>query len=367
MPRLIFFFSFIFLISVNECTAQKKVPKIISGHVKDIETGLPVGSVNVFLSNTTIGTSTDSNGMYKIIDIPSGIYDLVISRVGYEREIKTVDMIISDSLYYEIKLTTKLIQTSEFEITANQPAEWKENLDWFKKIFIGESKFAKECTLQNSEVINFKIFNDTLIARTDSILYIRNKAFGYQMCIILKEFVWNIKEDYGHYLIYTYFIPMKAVNVKEQTKWIKNREEAYAGSFNHFLFSLLHNSIEKDMFSIYSGPLDKLVNRSGHRVNPEDFDIKPIEGTPLLSLYFDGYILVEYGKKADNEFIRGGEDNRGLPVGGILRVDLSSASFISMKSLCAYIDSLGNVFNPLAFEVAGRWAYKRVAELVPMY
>ncbi len=367
MLKLIFFFSFIFVTTANESLAQEKVLKIISGQVKDIETGLPVGSVNVFLSNTTIGASTDSNGTFNITNIPSGIYDLVISRVGYQREIKITDLISADSLFYGIKLTPRIIQTTEFEITADRPIEWKEDLDRFKKVFIGKSKFAEKCDIHNSEVIDFRTNNDTLIAQTDSILYIENKALGYQIYIILKEFVWNVKEDYGHYLIYTFFKPMEASNAKEQSEWARNREKAYLGSFNHFLYTLLHQSSEKNMFRISSGPLKKLVNGGGHYVNPEDFDIKPIEGTPLHSLYFDGYIRIDYGKKADNEFSRGGQDSRGLPVGGIVKVDLSSASFLNMRSPCAYIDTLGNLFNPLAFEISGRWADKRVAELVPMY
>ena len=366
MLLLIFLFVFFCETQTTECLAQQNVKRIINGQVKDTETSEPVGSVNVFLSNTTIGTSTDSTGIFMIPDVPSGVFDLVISRVGYEREIKLVDMVSSESLYYDIKLIPKIIQTTEFEITVDQPTEWKKNLNRFIKVFIGGSEFADECKIHNPEVINFRFFNDTLIAQTDSILHIDNMSLGYRLHIILNEFIWNTDRDYGHYLIYPFFAPLNTRDTKEKTEWEENRQKAYKGSLKHFLHALVHRNTEENMFRIFAGTLDKLMSGYGHRVNPEDFEIEQIEGTPLFSLKFNGFLRVEYGKIIDNEIERGG-NYHGVPVWGVRKIDFSSTSIITMRSYCAYIDSLGNLFDPLSIEVSGMWANKRVAELVPMY
>ncbi|MBI4811660.1 MAG: hypothetical protein HY800_09530 [Ignavibacteriales bacterium] len=47
--------------------------------------------------------------------------------------------------------------------------------------------------------------------------------------------------------------------------------------------------------------------------------------------------------------------------------DLSAASIISQNNPNALIDSLGNLFNPLAIEVTGKWAKNRVSDLLPLY
>ena len=62
----------------------------IYGVVLDAESRSPLVNVNVFLGNTKIGTVTDARGAFTLTGIPSGRYDLVFSRVGYERVIRSV-------------------------------------------------------------------------------------------------------------------------------------------------------------------------------------------------------------------------------------------------------------------------------------
>ncbi len=342
LPTLLFVF--IYETQTTECLAQQNVKRIINGQVRDAETGTPLGSANVYLSNTTIGASSDTAGKFFITNIPTGVYDMVVSLVGYERQIIQLQIISPESLYYDVKLIPKILATNEVEITSDQPTEWKENLDRFVKVFFGKSDFADSCTITNPEIINFRFFNDTLIAQTDSILQINNMVLGYRIHLILKEFVWNVDKDFGHYLIYPLFVPMQTVDIKKQTEWTKNRQKAYLGSFRHFLKALVHKNTEENMFRIFAGRRGNLFYGKGHRINPEDFEIEPFKGTPIFSLNFKGSLLVEYGK-----------------------FDINSTSIITMNLPYTYIDSLGNLFNPLSIEVSGMWANKRVSELVPMY
>ena len=63
---------------------------VLKGQVKD-NNGEPVPQANVVLqldgNNTQFGTSTDEYGEYIIINISPGIYDLLISAVGYRRQL----------------------------------------------------------------------------------------------------------------------------------------------------------------------------------------------------------------------------------------------------------------------------------------
>ena len=46
----------------------------IKGLVLDKETNSPIIGANVFLESTTLGTVTDENGNYFIINVPPGVY-----------------------------------------------------------------------------------------------------------------------------------------------------------------------------------------------------------------------------------------------------------------------------------------------------
>jgi outer membrane receptor protein involved in Fe transport len=56
----------------------------ISGRVLDAQTKEPLIGANVILDGTTIGSTTDAEGYYVILNIPPDIYTLKVSYVGYK-------------------------------------------------------------------------------------------------------------------------------------------------------------------------------------------------------------------------------------------------------------------------------------------
>ncbi|MBF8297303.1 MAG: hypothetical protein HW389_3848 [Bacteroidetes bacterium] len=77
------------VVHTSTCQTQQHRNSVF-GVVLDAESRSPIVNVNVFLSNTKIGTGTDARGAFTLTGIPSGRYDLVFSRVGYERVIRSV-------------------------------------------------------------------------------------------------------------------------------------------------------------------------------------------------------------------------------------------------------------------------------------
>ena len=330
----------------SNMNGQQAGKSVITGQVRDAENGEPLASVNVYLSFTTIGTSTDSAGAFTITNVPVGEFDLIASRVGYERRVVPLRIVKHDSLHYEIALTPQVLKAPEVEVKAESPKEWKENLGRFLKAFIGETEHSSMCSIRNPEVLSFHHANDTLVARADSVLQIDNEALGYRLSVVLREFIWNTNMDYGRYLIYPYFRPKQARDAEEQERWDKNRKKAYEGSLKQFLHSLYTGGAEAQEYTIFSGSFKKLMSGQGHRVSPNEFNLESMAGTPFKTLQFLGQLRVEYGHRW---------------------VDLSSASFISLPHSYALIDSLGNLFDPFSIEVSGRWAKNRLAELLPMH
>ncbi|MEX1276622.1 MAG: carboxypeptidase-like regulatory domain-containing protein, partial [Bacteroidota bacterium] len=57
----------------------------ITGSVKDASSGEAIIGANVVLEGTTLGGAADVNGVYYILNVPPGNYNLVASAVGYAR------------------------------------------------------------------------------------------------------------------------------------------------------------------------------------------------------------------------------------------------------------------------------------------
>jgi hypothetical protein len=86
----------------------------INGMVRDAQTGRPVALTNVYLSGTTLGSSTDNAGNFSIEKIPYGTYELVAMHVAYQLYVKRVDVKTGEKLYYEIPLQPKILEGNEW-------------------------------------------------------------------------------------------------------------------------------------------------------------------------------------------------------------------------------------------------------------
>lgn len=109
------------ILPLAQSSAQVKPGTTITGRVSDEETGNPLENVIAFLSNTPIGTSSERDGTFRIIHVPAGTYELVLSCVGYGRQTLAIAIERPDSLYYEIKLKPKPVETTEVEILGQRP------------------------------------------------------------------------------------------------------------------------------------------------------------------------------------------------------------------------------------------------------
>ena len=101
--------------------AQTESFGIITGTVTDTTNNQPLENAIVFLSNTPLGISSTIDGTFRITDVPVGEYELIVSRVGYERRRISVKVRESDSLYYGIKLRQQPIQAGEVDVIGEPP------------------------------------------------------------------------------------------------------------------------------------------------------------------------------------------------------------------------------------------------------
>ncbi len=91
----------------------KALEKTIRGKVTDAEDGSPLPGVNVLVRNSSVGTTTDFEGMYEI-SVPDDVTSLSFSFIGY----KTIEVSIDNRSTVDVALEAEAEQLSEVVITA---------------------------------------------------------------------------------------------------------------------------------------------------------------------------------------------------------------------------------------------------------
>lgn len=243
----LFFTILFFFISCVTLLAQTS----LKGKVVTSDTHKPVVSANVFLSNTSVGTITDENGEFIITHFPDGRYDLVVSYIGYESYVISIQ---SNKLPASLEITLKP-KVNELQEVILEPYEKDGWIKWghfFMENFIGTSVFAEDCELMNKDVVKFR-FNrkkNILQAFADDRLVIENRALGYLLKYDLLSFDFDFNTRRFLYQGYPLFEEMKAKREGIQKKWISNRQDAYYGSMLHFMRSLFRNKLIEQEFEV---------------------------------------------------------------------------------------------------------------------
>ncbi len=343
--NLIFLSVLCFLIGLNfNIKAQNTIKASVKGTVTDAETGEPIPYVNVFLSNTTLGAATDMKGNFSIENIPMGNYVLIVSHVGYAVNTSGLEVLKSQTFIRNVKLNPKVIVEKEVSVSAAEPAKWKEQLQKFTEQFLGTDDNSEYCRIINPEVLNFKQDSKTgdLTASTDSMIYVENNALGYKLEILLEEFDFNPEQGRVRYLIFPKFTEIKPRSNDDEERWLENRKSSYLGSIEDFFSAVVHKNAYEKGFKIAEGELQDLISGFGKYIYSEDIMMVPQTFSPLIKIYFDRDIRVEY---------------KSLPQPKI--------SILHFNYGYVETDSLGNVYNRFPYETYGAWTSRRISQLLP--
>ncbi|RQW05878.1 TonB-dependent receptor [candidate division KSB1 bacterium] len=89
----------------------------IAGKVFDAETNEPLPGVNVTIAGTTMGDATDLEGDYQVINLPPGVYTMVVSMMGYTTQrIEGLQVNIDLTTTRNVRLNTTVLEAGE-EVT----------------------------------------------------------------------------------------------------------------------------------------------------------------------------------------------------------------------------------------------------------
>ncbi len=93
----------------------------LAGRILD-ENGSPMAGVNVVLNGTALGSSSDLEGFYYVINVPPGSYDVEFSYIGYKtRLVKAVSISTDHTTSLEVNLEVSAFEGETVIVTAERP------------------------------------------------------------------------------------------------------------------------------------------------------------------------------------------------------------------------------------------------------
>jgi hypothetical protein len=324
------FFLFLFFIKIS-IFGQITIDGIVT------EKNGALDGAAVYFNNTMLGTTTDSEGKFSI-KVREGIYDLVVSYLGYKKIIYSLN-----TSKYKKSLVFKLEeeQNTLDEVIISKTVyndEWKYNLEVFKREFIGRTVIAAGCKMLNPEVLhfNFDAKNNVLTAIARKPLEIKHESLGYKIMYELEDF--TINKNMVSNLGYSRYENLKG-SKRKQLQWKKNRLATYNGSYTHFYQTLLKNTTYKEGF---------IIHQFKRELNPE----RPSESAiqKARNLIRNSGNLIDFSKKIetpitaiDSAILVLKKVNLPEYIDYLYKSSVPSDSIISKKNGIIYLDFKNNL------------------------
>ena len=268
----------------------------ITGIVSDNVNIKPIPDATVYINGTTIGTSTNENGLFTLKEVTFPC-KLIISRIGYD--LMTIDIAQFNPERLTILLREKTIQLSEVEVTGKNSRD--KSVQKFRNIFFGSDFWSKKILLENESVLTFSRYTDTIKHEPDSldkllekielsdlvkndsvdkdrilnVFSVRANApikvdfpeLGFKLSIDLVQF--NIIESPGNsickYLAYYFYQPYPFKNNLVERKFQKKRTEAFYNSKEHFCRSLFSDRLKQNGYVV----MEYYINDSTQEIEKE--------------------------------------------------------------------------------------------------
>lgn len=95
----------------------------ILGKVVDAQTGDALPGANIYLEGTNLGSASDLDGKYLILNVPVGSYTVVATYIGYESAQKDVQVLYNQKTTLEIEMTSMVMEGEEVVATAQAEAQ----------------------------------------------------------------------------------------------------------------------------------------------------------------------------------------------------------------------------------------------------
>ncbi|WMW77129.1 carboxypeptidase-like regulatory domain-containing protein [Flavobacterium sp. 20NA77.7] len=225
----------------------------IEGKVSN-QYGKPLNGVSVYLDGTSIGTSTNEEGYFKITATTKFNTSLIVRFMGYE------DVLISNPYQAKFFDITMAVKENEIEAVTivDDGFSRKSKLEIFRKQFLGTTKAGKQCKILNEDalVLEYDKKQNMFIAKSYEPIQIENAYLGYKIEFDIYDFYikFGRKSISEHDVVQSMFLgTSKYYDTSTKEIQRKNRNKVYFGSQMHLFKTIITQNWDAKSFVLYQG------------------------------------------------------------------------------------------------------------------
>ena len=294
-----------FTIMENNLIVVSLQTRSISGRITDAGNGSPIPAATVFFTNTTVGVTTDMNGNYHLKIPGEGVYNLMVSHVGYQPVVKNIMPGMASTV---IDIAMQVRELDEVDVTEHVRSRRKDiNLFWNK--ILGKNPSKKTIQATNPEAVYYYYNPETQILKVNchEPLQIINYETGYHIQYFLSHFIYDYNTKIANWDYNCSFTELEPENIKQQLYWEKNRKAVYHVSLTKLIKSLYNNSLSNNGFVLLSNlrQSELLVSSNQSLSVHPDFMVldNATDNSKTLDLLTDEMLLLCYGRPVtDNDW-----------------------------------------------------------------
>ena len=344
----------------------------VRGRLLDADTGAPIRYANIFLANTTRGTTSLKDGRFTIKRVPPGRYELVVSMMGYAPQRRSVTLSSKSVSLRTIHIKQKAIMGETVTITVERNHRWRKQLAHFKEIFLGSSPRAQKCRMLNPEMLSFKeTGNGGFSARADAGLEIENRALGYKITFFMDRFSVTGAGalSYEGDSQFSDLIPADSAQAKT---WRKAREHAFHGSLSHFLRAAAAGTLNESGFLVYAlNGLPTPRHTVTRQPVVEDSISAPGDVDHEALLRLPPFMQILYTHTPEPDFYTRIRKSLRRQFGadyirGPSKTTLYPTSYLEVHSKKLIVHRDGYIYTPQLLTTYGYWAWERMADMLPL-
>ncbi len=332
----------------------------IKGKVIDDSTKLPMEGASVLCQNTTKGTITNKEGEFRM-ELPAGGHNLIISYTGYQTESLRISSSQDNSNELSFLLKKKEQKLEEVVIQASTEVKngWNKYGKQFTDYFIGRTAFAKQCNIENPQVLKFYFAKkkNRLKVKSEEPLLIMNYALGYKIQYQLDSFIYDYTTEFSAYTGVPFYTELDSTSEQKQL-WALNREKAYFGSRLHFMRCYYDSTLNENGYILEELFTDSITGKpkKSRLENPYDSTVYALVDSVDKEVSLFGKYLLRYTPELmEKEYLIANKYSLSA------KEQLSTLEFLNGF----VITENGFFYNQPELISSGYWSWKNLAHELP--
>jgi len=227
----------------------------IEGTVYDSKTKESIVGAVIYLHGTSIATTSNVDGNFRLVVGSIINTTLVISHLSYESLIIEKPFEHREKTFY---LREKMNVLAEAVVVADRFSR-VDKMRVFKEQFLGTSVAGRSCVIVNEEdiILNYDHATNTLFGRANHPIIVENRYLAYKITFDLHSFVVQYSKMTLHMpdatkVFFTgtsSFVDQSPFNIM----FARRREEMYLRSSQHFWKNFTTDKLDETKFKIYNG------------------------------------------------------------------------------------------------------------------